>query len=262
MDTQITSLQAKIAPLREQLAEHTLYKKINAMSDIRLFMQSHVYAVWDFMSLLKALQRNLTCVNVPWIPVGSAETRFLINEIVVGEESDVDENGVRMSHYELYLKAMQQAGADTQPIERLVAAIAQGQPIMEAIEAHIPTPAARNFMRLTFETALNADAATQAAVFTFGREDLIPDMFMAIVKDLDSEFPEQISTFKYYLERHIEVDGDHHSHLALAMTQELCGNDPQKWAIAEKATIKGLEVRIALWNEIEAQITANQLELV
>jgi hypothetical protein len=53
-------------------------------------------------------------------------------------------------------------------------------------------------------------------------------MFLSIINDLGAEWQESLSVFKYYLERHIEVDGDHHSHLAMSMTEELLGNDSEK----------------------------------
>src|SRR5574343_623846 len=108
-------INTALAPYREQIVNHPVYKKIQTAEDVRVFMKYHVYAVWDFMSLLKALQRSLTRVELPWYPVGDAQTRFLINEIVVGEESDVDQFGVRMSHFELYLTAIKEMGADTEP---------------------------------------------------------------------------------------------------------------------------------------------------
>ena len=118
MNEQIEKLQKAIEPLRQQIIDHKVYALIKDIDDLKIFMQYHVYAVWDFMSLLKTLQNNLTCTTVPWFPKGSADTRYLINEIVVGEESDVDLNGTRKSHFELYLDAMKQCGADTNPIER------------------------------------------------------------------------------------------------------------------------------------------------
>src|SRR5882762_1910651 len=112
MNDQIKKLQHAIEPLRQQIINHKVYDLINNIDDLGIFMDHHIYAVWDFMSLLKALQQNLTCTGVPWFPVGSANTRYLLNEIVTGEESDIDGNGERKSHYEMYLEAMQQCGAD------------------------------------------------------------------------------------------------------------------------------------------------------
>lgn len=71
-------------------------------------MTDHIYAVWDFMSLLKALQRHLTCVDVPWVQVGGSQARRLVNSIVLDEESDLETGPV--SHYELYLSAMEEIG--------------------------------------------------------------------------------------------------------------------------------------------------------
>jgi hypothetical protein len=117
MNPYIKNIQTEIEPLRQEIINHKVYGVIKDIKALRIFMQYHVFAVWDFMSLLKALQNNLTCTNVPWFPVGSADTRFLINEIVVGEESDVDQNGNRISHFELYLQAMKEAQANTTIIE-------------------------------------------------------------------------------------------------------------------------------------------------
>ncbi|SFE68087.1 Protein of unknown function [Chitinophaga sp. CF118] len=253
----IEQIKNTIAPVRDTIVQHPLYSHMQRMDDIRLFMQYHVYAVWDFMSLLKSLQQHLTCTNIPWVPVGSAATRFLINEIVTGEESDIDPQGTRVSHFELYLQAMKQVGADTQDINNSLDLIRQGQPLATAIQS-IP-PAARPFVQYTFDLIANAPVHVQAAVFTFGREDLIPDMFLALVNDLDKQFPGQISLFKYYLERHIEVDGDHHSHLGMQMVQELCGNDAKKWAEAAQASRIALEKRQALWNGILEEITAVEI---
>jgi hypothetical protein len=202
------------------------------------------------MSLLKALQINLTCVNLPWIPVGNANTRYLINEIVTGEESDVDENGVRISHFELYLKAMHQAGASTAAIEGLLSSINSGETISKALEHPSIPAAAKKFMEFTFETIDSKKPHLMAAVFTFGREDLIPDMFISLIKELKKQFPDKVDIFQYYIERHIEVDGGHHAALAHQMTIELCGEDQQKWNEATLYVKRGLEARIALWDSI------------
>lgn len=250
MNTHIENIKKNIEPLRQQIINHKVYSVIQDIDDLKLFMQFHVYAVWDFMSLLKSLQRNLTCTSIPWFPVGNAETRFLINEIVVGEESDVDEHGVRKSHFELYLDAMKQIGADYNSMQLFTSALQSGKSFQDSfIQAKTPINA-QEFVNFTFEIINSNKAYLQSAIFTFGREDLIPGMFMSIINDIHSRFPENISAFKYYLERHIEVDGDHHSHLAIQMTEQLCGNDEQKWKDAEAATITSLSKRIKLWDGV------------
>lgn len=223
---------------------------INDIEDLKIFMQYHVFAVWDFMSLLKTLQNNLTCTSVPWFPVGSAETRFLINEIVVGEEADIDLNGNRKSHFELYLDAMQQCGADTSQIEQFISVLKTKNNFDSAFnEANIPQEA-KDFINFTFSIINSKKDYLQSAIFTFGREDLIPGMFVSLINDMHKNFPDDISIFKYYLDRHIEVDGEQHSHLALKMTANLCNENEQYWKEAQEATVQSLQKRITLWDGV------------
>jgi hypothetical protein len=213
------------------------------------------------MSLVKKLQQEFTCVELPWNPKGPAEVRYLINEIVLGEESDVDQNGVYISHFELYLNAMQQAGADVSAINRLIAYIKNGVSVREALEQLDIDESIKNFVGYTFQIIEENNPHVQAAVFTFGREDLIPDMFIALVQDINTKTNNEASIFQYYLERHIEVDGDHHSHLAIAMTENLIATDEGKQAEALEAVKLGLKHRIGLWDGVLAALE-KQVELV
>jgi hypothetical protein len=248
MSNHIERLQGQIEPLRNQIINHKVYGVIENISDLKIFMQYHVYAVWDFMSLLKSLQNNLTCTSIPWFPVGDAETRYLINEIVLGEESDVDRFGKRTSHFELYLEAMDKFGANVSIINQFISSLKNGKTLSEAFQASSTPLEASEFVNFTFEVINSNKAYLQSAVFTFGREDLIPSMFHALINDMYQENSESISYFKYYLERHIEVDGDHHSHLALQMTANLCGDDDQKWIEAENVVLNSLRHRLQLWD--------------
>lgn len=248
MSEHIERILHTTAEIKQQILNHELYRTIKTKDDLGVFMQFHVYAVWDFMSLLKSLQNQLTCVRVPWLPVGDADTRFLINEIVVGEESDVDMNGVRKSHFEIYLDAMEQAGADTTSIKSFISSLKNGKPLLQAFEDAKTPDAAQKFVLSTFEFINSNQAHLLSAVFTFGREELIPGMFVAMINDLHHHFPDEISAFKYYLDRHIEIDGGHHSHLATSMTKNLCGTDLNKWEEATSAVEKALEMRLQLWN--------------
>ena len=252
MNPAIQQLKIAIEPSRAKLLAHPVYHQIQTLTELQKFAQVHVFAVWDFMSLLKSLQQKLTCVQTPWVPVGSANTRYLINEIVLGEESDVDEFDNRISHFELYQQAMHQMGASTVAIENLIQGIHSGKSIEQAISEIDCANSIKDFLNFTFKIVNHASAHVQAAVFTFGREDLIPDMFTRLLEKLVAETPEKVSIFKYYIERHIEVDGGHHSHLALEMVSELCGEDAVKWKEAEQASIEALQIRAKLWDAVLA----------
>ena len=116
----IDYIQDKINDQREKLLKHKLYSNIETIKDLQVFTENHVYAVWDFMSLLKALQIKLTCTKTPWVPNSNSQTAYLINEIVLAEETDINQAGERKSHYELYLDAMVDIGAQIEfPIKTI-----------------------------------------------------------------------------------------------------------------------------------------------
>lgn len=252
--TMIQQLKQETDAVRQQLVNHPVYQKIKTLDDLRLFMQHHVFAVWDFMSLLKSLQQHLTCTTTPWLPKGSANTRFLINEIVTGEESDVDQNGNRTSHFELYLKAMEQAGCDMQTMNTFIELLHKKMTVPVALAKCNAPAGAIQFVENTFRTIAIDKPHILAAVFTFGREDLIPDMFISFIKAIKKQLPGKVDIFQYYIERHIEVDGGHHSHLACEMTQELCGDDKNKWEEATQAVKEALQSRVQLWDAIQHAI--------
>lgn len=262
-------IEGRLAPLRERLAAHPLYPSIRTPAQLRIFMESHVYAVWDFMSLLKSLQRGLTCVDVPWVPTRFPASRRFINEIVMGEESDEYE-GRPASHFELYLEAMERAGASTAAIRGLVETTAgsrdgeegtgDGERLMPweswMVVRGVPR-AAQRFMETTFRVIREGSLAAQAAAFTYGREDAIPAMFRSLVRDLNHTMDGDLSQFVWYLERHIEVDGDEHGPLSLRMVADLCGDDPAAWTEAADAAEDAIKARLALWDGILEQIRAS-----
>ncbi len=255
MQNQINEVNSFIQGEREALLSHPLYANIQTVQHLRKFTEGHVYAVWDFMSLLKALQIQLTCTQVPWFATDLASTRYLINEIVLAEESDEYVDGRRLSHYEMYLDAMERLGADIKPIEQLVEALKAGRPVLAAISDLEIDERIKDFLRFTFETIESKEPHKIAAAFTFGREDLIPDMFSSILGSLKQQFPEEdLDRLIYYFQRHIELDGDEHGPLAMKMIMELGGDDAQKWEEMKTISKEALEKRIGLWDAIAASL--------
>lgn len=243
-----------IQPLRQRLLDHPLYGDLAELADLRVFLEYHVYAVWDFMSLLKALQRELTCVSLPWVPAGSPETRMLINQIVLGEESDRAQDGRVCSHFELYLEAMAESQADTGGISAFIQSIIAGATVEQALEKHEVPPCVSAFVKDTFGFIHQGRVHEIAAAFTYGREDLIPGVFGEIVSGIAAAEPGRLDIFRYYLERHIELDGDEHGELGRQMVASLCGDDDTKWQQAATAAQEALAARLRLWDGIHAAI--------
>jgi hypothetical protein len=233
-------IEARIAPLRVRLAAHAVYSCIRRRPQLRASMESHVFAVRDFMSLLKTLQAQISCVALPWIPTRWPQSRRFINEIVLGEESDLYQ-GRSVSHFRLYPEAMLECGANIGPIEILLKQIAATPSDLSMQLASAP-PAARRFVEQTFELIRTGNPNAIAAAFTFGREDLI--MFRKLAREFDDEDSGRFSKFMWYLERHIEVDEQDHGPLALRMVADLCGRGAEAAILA----------RIALWDGILVEV--------
>ncbi len=251
----IQQINQSIFHQKEQLLHHSLYDKVKTIDDLHSFLENHVYAVWDFMSLLKALQSKLTCTTTPWFATENTETRYLINEIVLAEESDLTIDGKRQSHFEMYLDAMKDCGADTNGIHSFLSQVSSLQNIFVAIKQSNLHPNIKAFLDFTFRVIEEGKTHEIAAAFTFGREDLIPSMFTEILKNFQANFPEtDLNKLIYYFERHIELDADEHGPMAMQMITELCGNDSKKWNEVTEISIQALEKRIGLWDAIEEMI--------
>jgi len=258
----IDTIQEKIKSYKQHLLHHSLYERVTTLEELHVFLENHVYAVWDFMSLLKALQVKLTCTTTPWMPIGNPAVRYLINEIVVAEETDLASNGSRQSHYEMYVDAMKACGASIKEIELFLAHVQATKNIFVSIKQCAIHPSVKAFLDFTFNIIDEGKTHKIAAAFTFGREDLIPNMFTEILRNFQQNFPEiDLSKLIYYFERHIELDADEHGPMAMQMIAELCGDSEQKWKEVELVSIEALEKRIGLWNAIEEQIVLKK-ELV
>ena len=243
----IEKLRIAVEPARQRVIGHPLYRQLDSEAAVTAFMEHHVFAVWDFMSLLKSLQGNLTCVRVPWVPTGATGSRRLINDIVLVEESDELAGGFT-SHFELYLDGMREAGADTSRIDRFIGLLRAGRPVPPSLTAAQVPPASAAFVATTWEFIEGAPVHCQAAAFAFGREDLIPDMFDQVAAL--NEKSGRLSTFVDYLRRHIQVDSEEHTPMAMRMLVDLCGQDDDKWRQCEETVNRAFAARIALWDGI------------
>jgi len=243
----------RVETLKEKLTRHPIYESVETLQHLRCFMEHHIYAVWDFMSLLKALQAAVAPAQTPWMPSSRPELRRFINEIVLGEECDeYNVAGTRrfVSHFELYLLSMEEVRADTRPIRQFISVVndngveaALGLPI-------VPQPAIE-FVRSTFQFINEQKDHCTASAFAFGREDLIPAMFGALLERMKiSEV--MAPNFHYYLKRHTQLDAETHGPLALQLVATLCGKNASREQEAMRAAERSLEARIVFWDGVEA----------
>ena len=243
-----------LGDLRQRLLAHPIYAMVDSPARLRRFMEHHVFAVWDFQSLLVALQQKLTCTTLPWIPTPDREARRLVNEIVLDEQSDELPDGTHASHFELYLDCMRQAGADTGPVESLLTLLAAGIPLERALDEACVPAAAAAFVRTSFAIIASGSAHKIVAAFTYGREDVIPEMFRPLVVALAAQDPHSWERLRFYLERHIEADDEKHGPMCRRIVASLCGDDAGRWAEASATARGSLQSRIDFWDAIRAEI--------
>jgi len=231
------------------LTNHRMYQSLNTLDDLKVFTELHVFAVWDFMSLLKSLQSSLASSKTPWTPNTNSNAARFINEIVMCEETDSDLNGTFKSHFEMYLDSMEEIGSDTKKIRTFVNFIKQGETVKDSLVKAEVNESVAAFVNFTFEVIDTRKDHFIASAFTHGREGLIPDVFIEILNKSEFLSNSSYESFKYYLQRHIELDGDEHGPLSLKMVAELC-DDSQKVLESNEIAIASIKHRIKLWDAI------------
>src|SRR5882757_4435618 len=251
----------RVETLKEKLTRHPIYESVETLQHLRCFMEHHIYAVWDFMSLLKALQAAVAPAQTPWMPSSRPELRRFVNEIVLGEECDeYDVAGTRrfISHFELYLLSMEEVKADTRPIRQFISVVNENG-VEAALSLPIVPRPAIEFVRSTFQFIHERKDHCTASAFAFGREDLIPAMFGALLERMKiSEV--MAPNFHYYLKRHTQLDAETHGPLALQLVAALCGEDANRAQDAMRAAEKALEARIVFWDGVEAAMKKQTLK--
>tara|TARA_Y100001970_G_scaffold286588_1_gene409096 strand:- start:301 stop:1020 length:720 start_codon:yes stop_codon:yes gene_type:complete len=233
---------------------HPIYGHINDEKTLKIFMENHVYSVWDFQSLLKSLQVNLSCIEIPWIPTSNRESRRFINEIVLDEESSGHPNGGYASHFELYREAMGEVGAECTKIDILISELRNGKNINYVINKYVSNNA-KKFVKSTFKYIFSKNLCELMAIFTYRREDIIPDMFEKLIKSFNKENQKRWSKFTFYLKEHIICDRDKHGPMAKNILYNLCKENELKWNKAENAAVNILNQRILMWDKILVSIS-------
>lgn len=242
-----------IEKARQELISHPLYSRLKTFDDAKLFMEHHVFAVWDFFSLLKRLQMEVSCVEVPWLPRGMSDHARFISEIVISEESDEAIGGGYISHFELYLQAMDEIEADRSAIDAFCDLLRGGGPAAEALAGSGAPGFVQDFVAATLAVAVRGAPHEVAASFCHGRENLLPDVLTGIRDGLGDEL-DQAPVFKHYLDRHITLDHEEHGPLALRLLAALCDEDPTKVAEAERVGVDAIRARGRLWDGILAEL--------
>lgn len=252
-------LTAALKSSLEAVESHSVFGAVQSEAQLRTFMELHVFPVWDFMSLLKFLQAELAPATWPWMPRPHGDLVRLINDIVTGEESDKLPKSHRVdsthaSHFDLYLMAMREVGADTAPITAFLEVV-RSQGLEAALEAPMVPEPSRAFMKDTFSLLKQGEAHRVAASFSFGRENVIPGMFNSLLDKLGIG-EDRAPIFHYYLKRHAELDGDEHGPAALRLVATLCSDDPKKLEEAVESAKGALATRARFWERVQSVLPA------
>ena len=245
----------QINALQIELNNHKLIsgELINNIHDLQTFMEHHVFAVWDFMSLIKFLQNHFCPSTICWVPHHRSKKEHrcarLINEIILAEETDYDFNGKDIvSHFDLYCDAMEEIGADVNQVNKWISSLSQGKMPVTSNYESIPVASAK-FVKSTFDHIRTGKPHVIAAVFAFGRENVIPDMFEGLLTQLNLSKID-CPRFHYYLSRHIEIDANEHGPASLALVEDVCNQQPELIMEAENAAICAIQSRLKFWDDL------------
>jgi hypothetical protein len=246
--SRIEAIRNTLKPMRVRLLAHEIYVQLETLDDLREFMEHHVFAVWDNLPQLKALQNSISSADSIWTPSEEPLSNRIINEMLLEEESDSDGDGGYISHFELYRKAMQQAGAKTYMIDRFLVLMQEEEDLEKVLEKIRMPESIKNYLRLNWEISHCGEPHKIAAAYFLGREDVVSELLYRLDGDLLDHHQKDLALFRDYLLRHTRIDEQQQNRRIEAVLHELCGEDEKKWQEAEAAAKQALEARYALWD--------------
>lgn len=257
----------RLAKVQKALFNHPIYSSIKTRDQMSLFMSRHVFAVWDFMTLLKSLQHHVSCDSIIWSPPKNSFATNFIQGIVIGEECDKIDETLCLSHFELYLKAMKEMNSDTTQITKFVdsAKVIAGSGksnyekyhmLMKSFEC-VKVPQYVNvFVGQTLQRSLlmsSNDVHKIAAYFYYGREDPIPKMFQNFLNNMDKD-ESCYQYMRFYLQRHVDVDGSDHGPSSLKLLDQLSDGSKRKHKEIVREGIMAVKMRHRFWNGIYQEL--------
>ena len=242
----------KLNDLKQKITTHPLFANKLEREHICKFMESHIFAVWGFMSILKSLQKMITPNNLPWIPNRNTKNGLVnfVNEIILCEESDFIEGIGYISHFEIYLLAMKHIGAETDQLDKLTSKISDKGYSEKYIDDIDASDEVKSFLKHDLDVSINGTLPEIVGAFTLGREKVIPNMFSYILPAIEeSSSSHHLIT---YLKRHIDIDGDRHGPLSMKLLDVSCNKEQLNLAYA--AAIKSLDLRLLVWDKVFSDI--------
>ncbi len=91
-------------------------------------------------------------------------------------------------------------------------------------------PHVQAFVAHTMALANSGSTEEVLAAFFYGREDIIPEMFRRLLDTLygAKHNDDHLRHFIYYIDRHIELDGDSHGPKGRELIEDLVANSPHQ----------------------------------
>ncbi len=250
-------LEESLLDARMALVEHPVYLDLRTPDALRTFLEYHAFAVWDFMSLLRALQQRICGNAVPWLPPENLLAARMVNEMMLVEETDeLPDGSGYSSHFELYQRGLVEGGVRNDKIGTFTRALRAGRSVDQAFDEAAVPRAARDFVGATLDKCNDPGTHKLAAYFVFGRENIIPAMFRRIIENLEVQYGASFPTLRYYLDRHVGIDETEHGPASRRMLSALCGDDPQLWAEAQESAQQALASRLQLWDAVHTAIVS------